>query len=74
MTARARKSQRLNSADIEALACFFAFFWAVVVLNPREQQSIRAIMRRLGLVRPKGKLALTSRGKRAAVVWKAARK
>mgnify|MGYP001590981601 CR=1 FL=1 len=36
-----KKDVPLGDREIEGLAYYFAFWWAVVVLNPRNQQTIR---------------------------------
>lgn len=55
----------MGNKDVHAVCAFFSVFWAALVLNPRQQQTMRALMVRLGLVQKRGKLALTARGKRA---------
>lgn len=58
------KKTTLRDREIEGLAYFFAIWWAVVVLNPRGQQQMRALMVSFGLVKPRGRLALTAAGHR----------
>lgn len=54
----------MTDKEFDALASFWAMFWAALVLNPRRLQNVRWMMVRLGLVKPRGRLALTPLGKR----------
>lgn len=53
-----------DDLDYEAACAVTAFFWAVIVMNPRGWQSLRHTYAKLGIIKPKGKLALTARGER----------
>ena len=55
----------LSERDTEALAGFFLIWWAALVLAPRNNREVRSVLVDLGLVKPKGRLALTERGERA---------
>jgi hypothetical protein len=59
-----RKKMKLSSADQEDLAAFWAFWWCVVVLEPRAWQRVRHLMADFGLVEKRGTLRLTKKGER----------
>lgn len=59
-----------QAGDIRATAQFFAIFWAVLVLAPRANQTLRATFKMLGLVKPQGALALSARGRRMLALAK----
>lgn len=61
-------SKPASKKDVEALASFFAVWWAVVVLAPRDNQAIRSYMAKLGFVEKRGPLALTQSGKRVLAI------
>ena len=54
----------MTGKEFDALASFWAMFWAALVLNPRNLRDVRGIMVSVGLVKPRGKLALTPMGRR----------
>lgn len=59
-----KKPAVLNDREIEGLAYYFAFWWAVLALSPGNNRSIRSILVSHGFIEPKGKLALTKAGER----------
>lgn len=54
----------MTKKEFDALASFWAMFLVALVLNPRNLREVRAMMVILGLVKPRGKLALTPMGRR----------
>ena len=58
-----KKPSTLSDHATEAIAYYFAFWWAVVTLEPGKQRAVRSLMADMGLVEPKGPLALTRLGK-----------
>lgn len=56
---------KLTDKDIQALSTFFYIFWAASALNPKNLRNEISLMKYVGLVAKKGKLALTPAGKRA---------
>ena len=72
MAAKTKPRRRiLKDKDTDALATLFGIFWAALVLNPRGQQTLRATLKSLGLVKPRGALALTAAGERVMRVARA---
>ncbi len=63
-------TRKISDKDMIGLAGFFYIFWAAAVLNPRNLRNEISVMKSMGLVVKKGKLALTPAGKRALAIFR----
>jgi hypothetical protein len=65
------KVPALTDREQEALAYFWVIHWFALALSPGTQRNLRGLMQNLGLVKPKGKLALSPVGKQIVAFAKA---
>lgn len=57
-------SAKLSDKDIRKLADMFNIYWAAIALNPQNLRTEIGLLKHLGLVEKRGKLALTPAGRR----------